>query len=51
MLMFILASIKEIEMGLSKEFLDMIWDEVERNGLFDCEAYAIRNALMAFPGI
>lgn len=37
-------------MGLSDAFLAMMWDEIERNNLWDCEAYAVRNALMGFPG-
>lgn len=38
-------------MGLSDAFLAMIWDEIERNGLWGCEAYALRNAMMGFSGI
>lgn len=38
-------------MGLSTAYLDMIWSEIERNGLWDCEAYAIRNALMGYDGL
>lgn len=37
-------------MGLSDVFLAMVWDEVERCNLWDCEAYAVRNALMGYPG-
>ena len=33
-------------MGLSDAFLAMLWDEVERNSLWGCEAYAVRNALL-----
>jgi hypothetical protein len=38
-------------MGLSDEFLAMIWEEIERIGAWDCEAYAIRNTLMCYAGI
>jgi len=37
-------------MGLSDAFLAMMWDEIDRSNLWDCEAYAIRNALMGYPG-
>ena len=37
-------------MGLSDAFLTMMWGEIERNNLWGCEAYAVRNALMNFPG-
>ena len=33
-------------MGLSDAFLAMLWDEVERNSLWGCEAYAVLNALL-----
>ena len=37
-------------MGISDAFLAMMWGEIKRNNLWDCEAYAIRNALMCYPG-
>lgn len=37
-------------MGLSAEFLAMIWGEVERNNLWDCQVCDVRNALMGYPG-
>ncbi len=37
-------------MGLSDAFLAMMWGEIERNNLWDCEAYAIRNTLMGYSG-
>lgn len=37
-------------MELSDAYLQMIWEEIERIGAWDCEAYAIRNTLMMYPG-
>lgn len=38
-------------MGLSDAYLAMIWDEIERNALWDIEAYVVRNALMLYDGL
>lgn len=35
---------------LSDAYLAMIWEQIEVNGLEDCEAYAIRDALCGCPG-
>lgn len=37
-------------MGLSEAYLAMMWDEIERNSLWDCEAFDVTNALLGRPG-
>lgn len=37
-------------MGLSDAYLAMMWDEIERNNLWDCVARDIGCALMGYPG-
>ena len=35
---------------LNDAYLAMIWEQIETHGLWDCEMYAIRDALCGCPG-
>ena len=38
-------------MGLSDALLAMVWDDIERNGAWNCEGDAIRDALVRYSGV